>query len=186
MAPGPDRKEGVWKSPSWRAWLKHLFCESQSVVFVTPCTELMVTQSVHDNSIKSSPRSLWQFFRSSDIMKRCFPRMHCRFFWTSSPVTIECCLWLPLSCTSMLPSLNFLHHSLTQLSLITLSTYTRHHWWWISAAHCPSAWRKRIRGWFWNCPRILKRCCVPLNYQQENNATHEVELLKIPAKRNLK
>ena len=28
-----------------------------------PCTELKVTQSVHDNSIQSSPRSLWKLFR---------------------------------------------------------------------------------------------------------------------------
>jgi len=41
------------------------FCESQSVFFFwyPLCTELTVTQSARDNFIKSSPRSLWKFFR---------------------------------------------------------------------------------------------------------------------------
>ena len=38
------------------------FCESQ-LLWYPPCTELMVTVSVRDNSIQSSPRSLWKFFR---------------------------------------------------------------------------------------------------------------------------
>jgi hypothetical protein len=65
-------------------------------------------------------------------------------FRTSSLVTIECCSRPPFSFTSMCLSLNFLRHSLTQLSLITLSPYTPHNQWWIFAALCPSAWRKLI------------------------------------------
>jgi len=81
---------------------------------------------------------------SSDIVKWCFPRTHWSTLWTSSSVTIEWRPWPPSSCTSVRPSLNFLHHSLTQLSLITLSPYTWHNRRWVSATFCPSAWRKWI------------------------------------------
>jgi hypothetical protein len=64
--------------------------------------------------------------------------------WTSSSVTAECRSRPPSSSTSVRPFLNFLHHSTTQLSLITLTPYTRHNRRWISAALCLSAWRKRI------------------------------------------
>jgi hypothetical protein len=47
-------------------------------------------------------------------------------FWTSSLVTIECRTWPHSSWTTVLPSLNFLHHSLTRLYLITLLPYTWH------------------------------------------------------------
>jgi len=73
-----------------------------------------------------------------------FPRKHWSKFWTSSSVTVECRPWPLSSCTLVRPSLNFLHHSLTQLSLITLSPYTRHNRRWISASLRPSTWRKRI------------------------------------------
>ena len=119
------------------------FCESQ-LFWYPPCTELTVTQSVRDNSIQSSPRSLWKFFRKFWYRETTVPRTHLSTFWTSSSVTTECRPWPPSSCTSMRPSLNILYHSVTQLSLITLPPYTRHNRRWISAALCPSAWRKRI------------------------------------------
>jgi hypothetical protein len=45
---------------------------------------------------------------------------------TSSSLSIECCPWPPSPRTSVHSPLNFLHHSLTQPSPITLSTYTCH------------------------------------------------------------
>ena len=36
------------------------------------CTELMVTQSVHDNSIQSSRQSLWKFFRTFSFCETTF------------------------------------------------------------------------------------------------------------------
>jgi hypothetical protein len=63
-----------------------------------------------------------------------------------------CRPWPPSSCTSVRPSLNFLHHILTQLSLITLSPYTQHNWRWISAGllreenksqPVPHSWREQ-------------------------------------------
>ena len=118
--------------------------KSVSLFWYPPCTQLMVTQSVCDNLIQSSPRSLWNSSESSDIVKRRFPRKHWSTFWTSSSVTIECRSWPPLSSTSVRPSLNFLHHSLTQLSLITLLLYTQHNQRWILAVLCPYVWRKWI------------------------------------------
>ena len=50
--------------------------KSVSLFWYPPCTQLMVTQSVCDNLIQSSPRSLWNSSESSDIVKRRFPRKH--------------------------------------------------------------------------------------------------------------
>lgn len=47
------------------------------------------------------------------------------------------------SCASMCLSMNFLHQSLVELSLITFSPYTQHSWWWILVVLCPFAWRKK-------------------------------------------
>jgi hypothetical protein len=94
------------------------------------------------------PKLMWRF--TINLWRYCGPWCHefCQqscltTLWTSSSVTNECHPWAPSSGTSVCPSLNFLHHSLTQLSLITLSPYTWHNRRWISAALCPSAWRKR-------------------------------------------
>jgi len=48
---------------------------SQSVsqlFWYPPCTERVVTQSVCDNSVQSSPRSLWKFFRKFWYRKTTF------------------------------------------------------------------------------------------------------------------
>jgi hypothetical protein len=61
-----------------------------------------------------------------------------------------------LSCRRTMPLVSIPRHlfwidlwslfsvSLTKLSLITLSPYTQHKRRWVSAALCPSAWRKLI------------------------------------------
>jgi len=112
------------------------FCEGQSVALVPTLSVTIwykVVLEICGNSLESS-----------DIVKRWFPRMHWSNFWTSSSVTVECHPWPPSTCTSVCLSLNFLHHSLTLLSLVTLSPYTWHNRQWILAALCLSLWRKRI------------------------------------------
>ena len=39
------------------------FVKVSQLFWYPPCIELMVTQSVHDNSMQSSPQSLWKLFR---------------------------------------------------------------------------------------------------------------------------
>jgi hypothetical protein len=105
--------------------------KSVSCFWYPPCTELMVTQSVCYSSTQSSPRSFWKFFRKLWYRETTFSTQALVDF-SKEFISHN---WA--SCTSVPPSLNFLHHSLTQLSLITLSPYTRHNRRWISAALCP-------------------------------------------------
>ena len=124
-----------------QCWPHSLSFVKVSQLFWYPsCTELMVTQFVRDNSIQSSPRNLWKFFRKFWYCESTFST-HALVDFLNEFISHNW-VWPLSSCISVHPSLNFLHHSLTtQLSLVTLSPYTWHNQRRISAALCP---RKRI------------------------------------------
>ena len=124
-----------------QGWPHSLSFVKVSQLFWYPsCTELMVTQFVRDNSIQSSPRNLWKFFRKFWYCESTFST-HALVDFLNEFISHNW-VWPLSSCISVHPSLNFLHHSLTtQLSLVTLSPYTWHNQRRISAALCP---RKRI------------------------------------------
>ena len=126
-------------------WSHSLILMKVSQLFWYPlCTELMVTQSVRDSSIQSSPRSLWKFFRKLWYHERTFSVHALVDFlnefishnWVSSLTTFVMHISVPIPEFSA----PFSHTT----ALITLSLYTRHNRQWISAALCPSAWRKWI------------------------------------------
>ena len=149
------------------------FVKVGQLFWYPPCTELVVTNLSVTIRYKVVLEICGNSSESSDIVKRRFPRTHWSTFWKSSSVTVDCRPWPPSSCASVRPSLNFLHHSRTVLSLITLSPYTRHNRRWISAALCPSAWRKR-RERRWHCPYFIsiysyttQRKCIRVCVQQE-------------------
>jgi hypothetical protein len=112
-------------APIW-----HKTCGSQ-ILFVT--ISYKIIRQTWGNSGESSETVNRR--RSQTTLSTCCPR---------SSVTRDGLPWLPTSCTSVLPSQNFLHHYLTHLSLIKFGPYTAHILWWISAALWPSACKKQI------------------------------------------
>jgi hypothetical protein len=92
------------------------FCESQLFWYLL-CTELMVTQSVHDNSIQSSPWSLWKFFRkfwyceTMFSIGRLFERVHQN--WVSSLTTFIMHISAPIPEFSALFSHTTVTHNIT-------------------------------------------------------------------------
>jgi len=135
--------------------------EVSQLFWYPPCTELTVTQSVGDNSIQSSHRSFWKFFRKFWHRETTFSTHALVDFlnefishnWVSSLTIFVMHVSAPIPefsapfCHTTVPH-NIItvyttqYHSLTQLSLMTLSPYTRHNT--ILSHNCHSWHYRRI------------------------------------------
>jgi hypothetical protein len=105
-------------------------------------TKLVVAKFFCDNFTQNHSRNLWEFqwkFRDSESMSFAKP------FFNVLHKVISHYRWpslTPSSCMSVLPSQNFLHHSLTYVSLIKFGPHAALIWRWISAVLWPSACKK--------------------------------------------
>ena len=116
--------------------------KSVSCFWYPSCTELMVIQSVCDNSIQSIPRSLWKFFRKFWYRETTFSTQALVDFlnefishnWVSSLTTFVMHISAPIPEFSAPFSHTTVTHNISTVYM------TRR---WISAALYPSAWRKR-------------------------------------------
>jgi hypothetical protein len=146
--PLPGSAEGTSKlSPFFE------LCERQSVVLV-PTMHRTCGNPISVTIWNRLVLEIWgNSSERSEIVKR-FSRTTWSTLWTSSSVTIECRPCPPLSCTSVRPSLNFLHQSLTELSLIyhcthdTIDDEPRRHCVLLLAEneshHGPHSWRVHV------------------------------------------